>query len=73
MIMRAKISAVRDGGAYSRAALINFFPQMRRLFEGGAYSSKYGKPQRTFQSSFKLKSIKTIAKNFFLDIPEFCK
>ena len=52
MITRAKISAVRASGcgAYSRAALIRgrrlltFLSQLRRLFEGGAYSSKYGKP-----------------------------
>ena len=40
----------RGCGAYSRAALINFFVPAaplirgRRLIEGGAYSSKYGEP-----------------------------
>ena len=39
MITRAKISAVRASGV---RRLLTFFSQMRRLFEGGAYSSKYG-------------------------------
>ena len=40
--------SIRGFGAYSRAALINFFVpdaaliRGRRLIEGGAYSSKYG-------------------------------
>ena len=40
--LKLRISAASGCGAYSRAALINFLSQMRRLFEGGAYSSKYG-------------------------------
>ena len=39
MTTRAKISAVRASGV---RRLLTFFSQMRRLFEGGAYSSKYG-------------------------------
>ena len=38
MIARAKISAVRASGM----RLLLFMSQMRRLIEGGAYSSKYG-------------------------------
>ena len=40
--------SIGGGGAYSGAALINFFVpdaaliRGRRLIEGGAYSSKYG-------------------------------
>ena len=49
IITRAKISAVRDisgesiGGAelIRGRRLLTFLSQMRRLFEGGAYSSKY--------------------------------
>ena len=44
-ITRAKISAVREIGdaALIRVrSLLKFLSQMRRLFEGGAYSSKYG-------------------------------
>ena len=37
--MRAKISAVRASGA---RRLLTCLSQMRRLFEGGDYSSKYG-------------------------------
>ena len=43
-----RISTAPGCGAYSRAALINFFVpdaaliRARRLIEGGAYSSKYG-------------------------------
>ena len=39
MITRAKISVVR---ALGLRRLLTFLSQMRRLFEGGAYSSKYG-------------------------------
>ena len=39
MITRAKILAVRASGV---RRLLTFLSQMRHLFEGGAYSSKYG-------------------------------
>ena len=39
MITRAKISVERASGV---RRLLTFLPQMWRLFEGGAYSSKYG-------------------------------
>ena len=39
MITRAKRLAVRASGV---RRLLTFLSQMRRLFEGGAYSSKYG-------------------------------
>ena len=39
MITRAKISALRASGV---RCLLTFLSQMRRLIEGGAYSSKYG-------------------------------
>ena len=39
MITRAKISAVRASGV---RRLLTFLSQMQRLFEVGAYSSKYG-------------------------------
>ena len=47
--LELRIIAASGCGAYSRAALINFFVadaaliRGRRLIEGGAYSSKYGK------------------------------
>ena len=43
MITRAKISAVRASGV---RRLLTFLSQMRRLFEGDAYSSKYGSRHR---------------------------
>ena len=36
------LSPHRGCGAYSRARLLTFLSQMRRLFEGDAYWSKYG-------------------------------
>ena len=44
MITKAKISAggsIRDAALIWGPRLLTFLSQMRRLFEGGAYSSKY--------------------------------
>ncbi len=70
-------------GAYSGAALINFFVpnaaliRGRRLFGGGAYSSKYGTPilgprifeycsSKSFTSNLKAKSLKKNSKELIL-------
>ena len=70
MITRAKISAVRasGGAALIRGRrLLTFLSQMRRLFEGGAYSNKYDthkNHRQTLQSAVLWKEIPSKGKVF---------
>ena len=50
LVIRNSSNKRRIGGAalIRGRRLLTFLSQMRRLFEGGAYSSKYGNPQNVF-------------------------